>query len=244
MPNHGQVVTPGDSAEAVRQGMIAAVRGLRHSVAGRELRFEPVPLPTVIEDPQKLLRDLRYLGLNPSRAGLVADPLEWLWTSHRDAVGAVDDPWVDAARLAASLRWPMRGFIARYHGYVSADPSTRVEGTPLPHAAAAWGWPVVALGVIVLASAACHRCLPTDVHRRGPVRDTFLALARECGWRDTATLARVANLCPDAVRWHARRGEPPPTAAWLCLGDSRLLAPLRPALRGLAEGALISANPK
>jgi hypothetical protein len=227
MSNHAQVVTPGESRKAVQMAMVGVVRATRRSLIGDELRFEPVPEPTVIEDATKVLRDLRYLALNPTRAGLVDDPLAWMWTTHRDLVGAVCCPWVSAERLATSVGWSSRNFAERYHAYASADPSTRVNGTPLPVPASGSEWPIVPLGDVLLASAAAHRGQPAHVRKRSSVRDTFFALARACGWCDARVLARVAGISPDGVRWNVRRGIEVPAAAWLCLGDARLLSPLR-----------------
>lgn len=46
---------------------------------------------TLVETEQYLLACYRYIELNPVRAGLVADPAHYRWSSHRaNALGAVD----------------------------------------------------------------------------------------------------------------------------------------------------------
>ena len=41
-----------------------------------------------------LLELIRYIHLNPVRAGLVADPIEHPWSSHRNYLGTAVEPWV------------------------------------------------------------------------------------------------------------------------------------------------------
>src|SRR6185436_8994422 len=47
--------------------------------------------PTEIRDWQHLKRNVRYVHLNPCRAGLVSDPLSWLCSTHRGLIGAAVD---------------------------------------------------------------------------------------------------------------------------------------------------------
>jgi len=44
-----------------------------------------------------LLALVRYIHLNPVVAGMVADPMAYRWSSHRDYLGRATVPWVDAA---------------------------------------------------------------------------------------------------------------------------------------------------
>jgi REP element-mobilizing transposase RayT len=43
---------------------------------------------------------LRYIHLNPLRAGLVENPSEWIWSGHRELVGLTDDGLLDTMTLA------------------------------------------------------------------------------------------------------------------------------------------------
>jgi hypothetical protein len=230
MRNHAQLVTPGDGAEDVRDRTRSVVSGVCRSDVGRGLRFEPVSLPTTVDEVAKLHRHVRYIALNPARAHIVQDPLAWYWSTHRDVVGAVAEPWVSARRLAAALERPLRGFVGSFHAYVSGDTTTEVDGTPLPIAAAPSIVPVAPLGDILLASAAAQRGHPADVRHKGAVRETFFALAGECGWRHATAVAAIAGTSRQAV-WLCRRRVVAPPAAWLCLGDRRLRAPLEGELR-------------
>ena len=35
-----------------------------------------------------------YIDLNPVRAGMVAQPVDFKWSSHRHCIGQVNDPWL------------------------------------------------------------------------------------------------------------------------------------------------------
>jgi hypothetical protein len=238
MGNHTQLVTPGASAAAVQDAMRVVVSALCRSIVGRSLRFEPVPVPTTLEELGRLLRDCRYVALNPARAGLVRDPLAWYWSTHRDVVGAVADPWVTPERLATTFGRPLRGFVGWYHDYVSVDRTTDADGTPPPRAAAPTLLPVTSLGDILLASAAARRGDPSDVRRRGLVRDTFFTLAAACGWRNASVLAAMAGSSRKNVWQRRALAGPPPDAAWLCLGDRRLLVALEPELHRFLRDAV------
>ena len=43
---------------------------------------------------------LRYIHLNPLRAGLVKSPEEWIWSGHRGLIGLIDDSLLDSSVLA------------------------------------------------------------------------------------------------------------------------------------------------
>lgn len=174
------------------------------------------PPPEVAADRVKIRRDIRYVLLNPCRAEIATDPLQWVWSTHRDLVGAVRDPWVDAGALAR---------LGIDHAYVSGDPSVAVAGTPAPVAARrGWNQP---LARIASAAMAATRCGPDDLRRRTEARTVFLQLARANGWPRATLLAELCGVQRAAVHRAWRR--PDVTAeAQLCLGDDRLLARLQP----------------
>lgn len=125
MPNHPHVLTPGDADDA-RCRLASVLGGLRRSHnPGARIEWQPVSVVGYFDDPVKVARQSRYLHLNPSRAGLVKDPLEWEWSTHRDVLGATTDPWIDAPGLASALERPRDGFERWFHRYVSGDPSVR-----------------------------------------------------------------------------------------------------------------------
>jgi REP element-mobilizing transposase RayT len=76
----------------------------------------------LIERDSHVLEVIRYIALNPVRAGLVRFPENWRWSSYAATIGAAPAP----AFLAVNevLRW-FDGSAARYFGFVAAgDPET------------------------------------------------------------------------------------------------------------------------
>ena len=222
MPNHLHLIAVEPSAEIALAKLRAVMSGVRRSTSGGEFVWERAPAPVLVPDALHLQRQLRYLALNPSRAGLVTDPLEWVWSTHRDVVGAVIDPWVRAETIARMLGRSLDDFAPWQHAYISGDPSVQVDGTPPPLEARPSALSAFPLGAIAAAAGAAMRASAAEVRRRSPARALFFDLARACGWRDADVVAAACNARPNAVRWHARRGRTPPRAVWLCLGDERL----------------------
>ena len=231
MPRHLHLVAEVESSVWARER-------LRRTLAWHARRFgpssvfrvwEPVPEPSEIIGSQKLARQVRYVALNPCRAGMSDDPLSWFWSTHRDVVGAVVRPWVDATRLAGALEQPADGFQLRHHAYVSSDPSASVVGTPPPEPAEPTRisrQPLVDVSTAVLAAS---RARPEALQLRSPVRRTFIHLAARQGWGDPSRLAAHCGMTVESVRSELRRHQPTScvAAAALCLGDDRLLRPYR-----------------
>lgn len=221
MPDHVHVIAvlPDASAAMLRTG--AALSAIRRTSSGDGLRWEPLEPPRTIPDTRHLQRQIRYVSLNPCRSGLAADPLEWIWSTHRDVAGAVIDPWVSSRRLGNVLGEAHPGFAARWHKYVSGDPSVHVSGTRFPSPAAPSEIAKQPLGRIIAAAAAAHRAAPERLLRRGAARATFLALAYASGWHHLAALGRTVDASRRTALRRGRLGVASP-AAWLCLGDPRL----------------------
>lgn len=77
---------------------------------------------------------LRYLHLNPVRAGLCADPADYPWSSHRDYLGLRRTPWLHT-RFALQLfaQEPVLAR-ARYAEWMGAKDETRWgQGLLVPH---------------------------------------------------------------------------------------------------------------
>ena len=228
MHNHLHLITRGEDPGAARRALGAALSGLtrrRGPLAERSAGWDPVPEPREIPDLPQLRRQVRYVLLNPCRASLVRDPMTWLWSTHRDALGAAADPWFTADELAGHLGWPWSpDFAKRLHGYVSADPSASVEGTPLPVPTEAGPSVLYTLDHVAAAALAASREAPGALQRRkGPSRRLFLHFARRQGWTNAATLARALGVSREAVRRQLAQPEPPGLdAAAMCLGDARL----------------------
>ena len=131
---------------------------------------------TVAKGRTKVRRDIRYIALNPCRAQLCADPLQWLWSTHREVFGAAAQPWLDVDRLLE-----LEGTRERHHAYVSSDPSVAVTGTPPPRVAAPSPIATRPIADIGLAALAAWRLPNGSLRSRGPARHDFVRLAPEQG---------------------------------------------------------------
>jgi hypothetical protein len=220
MPDHAHTLTFTDDPNAARLRLASVLSGFTRHLGRRRL-WEPVPLPSAIADRKHLLRTIRYVHLNPCREGLVRDPLQWPWSTHRGVIGAEVEPWLDA-RLLASIIVPKRsahGLLAWFHEYVSGDPSCAPGGTPFPQPAPRRDWTAVALADVVSAAIAAT---PWS-GRKGARRHAAALLAAHQGFRDAGAVARAIGVTRQTARLLATRPAPSLlSAAALCLGDSRL----------------------
>jgi hypothetical protein len=209
MSNHLHVIVDGDpKALRIRLARICG----RHA-SGQGRIWQPVPEPTAIAGLDKLRRQVRYVALNPCRAGLCADPLGWLWSTHLDVVLG------RRADVLAALKTDL----AAHHAYVSGDPSAAVDGTPLPNPAVLDGMSRFRLVDHGRAACVVTRSGPEALRRRGPARSLFLRLAHADGWKRTAPLMNITGMTRGGVSTAARLpGDT--TEGALVLGDPRLLA--------------------
>jgi putative transposase len=98
MPNHVHLLATPTAADALSRMMQALGRRYvrwfndRNGRSGTlwEGRFRSA----VIDSDRYLLTCSRYIELNPVRAGLVADPADYPWSSYRHHVGAQIDPLI------------------------------------------------------------------------------------------------------------------------------------------------------
>jgi hypothetical protein len=228
MPDHVHLVTPAVDLEEARRTLARIVGNLtRARLAPAALYWGPVDTPQPIADVPKLLRQLRYVALNPVRAGLAPDPLAWPWSTYRDVMGAIAEPWVTDARIAALVGRPCAGFRDSFHRYVSADPACNVAGSPGVRSATAVELAGAPLAWLADAAAAATRGAPDDVRRRSSTRAVFLALASRAGSHSPLRLARASAITPSGVHACWSKETNPLDSALLCLGDARLRIPSR-----------------
>jgi hypothetical protein len=199
LPGRAQMVVrsnEGQACDRVRAvGERAALQGVRidaSSFAGAEAAG----------------RVLAAVHASPTRIAGIEDPLQWPWSTLRDLVGAVIDPWVTPAMLAAaSFTQPL------------------LETGAAPRAAPQEDAPTLPIREVLRAAAAATRRPVAAVRRPGPTRRLFVALAHRHGWWMPAHLA---SICGITRRSLYKQLEHVP-AAWLragalCLGDHRLRA--------------------
>jgi REP element-mobilizing transposase RayT len=223
MPNHLHLLVatsrPQEARIALRivlSKMTARFYG--HRLIGARI-WQPVPTPVPVEGAQKIRRNVRYIVLNPCRAGLAPDPISWPWSTHLDFVGGRSDPWVEFTRLSKNP-----GFKAfestQIHKYISSDPCVNVSGTPLPNPAPPMRAPLFSLQHIAMAALLAQDKPTATLTRRGPARTEFLRLAWHQGWQNRAQLRGLTHIKKDALRNTVQH--PPSQAALICLGDGRL----------------------
>ena len=179
MPDHLHVLAPEAAAPALRALMSGHARWTNHRRGARGPLWEGLSDTGAIDGEQKIQRQIRYIHLNPCRAGLVHDPLAWPLSTHRDAVGLAVRPAVVPRREPE-----------RFHRFVSADPSVHVEGTDLP------GRRVDALdlGEIFAAVSAATRRTVEELGRRSPERTLLCSAAKELCKESTSSAARALGV--------------------------------------------------
>jgi hypothetical protein len=178
MPNHAHALASTMELEPILRACRAFARW-RNAYRGESGQvWEPIPAPQP-SGPDRLRRDARYIHLNPARAGLATDPLDWPFSAYRSAVGL--DPWPVRVRVPDP---------AEYHRYVSSDPKVNVAGTQLPGLIQR----PPTLEEIADAVASLARQTLDVIRRRGPARRLFVRAARCLTVASCAEIAEFAGL--------------------------------------------------
>ena len=120
MPDHVHAIVKDKPAPFGRA--LAAYARWRNAARGENGPvWRRTPAPQAFQDAAHARRAVRYQALNPCRKGIVADPLAWTFSTHRECVGLTLTP----------IRSRVSDAVA-HHAYVSGDPSVDVAGTELP----------------------------------------------------------------------------------------------------------------
>lgn len=191
MPDHVHLILPTEARLRFARAASGYTRWLVRRGGPRHL-WDPIPPPVRIPDPAHLRRTVRYVLLNPCRAGLVPDPLSWPWSTHRDRVG-----------LTAFPVGPIDRDPVSFHAWVSGDPAVAIAGTALPVAPepAGFDWDEVCqaacavLRVVPGAEAAADRRLELQVAWMVGMRDIGRLCDHAAASR-SVVYAAVAGLGP------------------------------------------------
>lgn len=216
MPDHVHLVLPHADPGRRLGAVLSGYTRWRNAARGRRVAtlWEPSPPPELLPDAHHVRRTVRYVHLNPCRSRLVADPLAWPFSTHRDYVGFARPGPI---RVQADA--------ARFHAYVSGDPSVNPTGTPLP----TLRYDQVPWGAVVDAVAGVCRVGPDAVLAGLPRR-----LAVRVGWMfdlrdDVVRTGLSRSRRHEATRYLPARGaqvaDPLLDACLRCVGDARF-APL------------------
>jgi hypothetical protein len=243
MPNHAHLllrVSEHDWSvrrDAIEKNMRERLTGWMSGVkrrSGGVFQWEPIVMPTVIRDPQTLMRNFRYIALNSCRKRLCRDPLEWVFSSYREVLGCtvqnthVVDRMLEALGESDTREHSISAFPARFHRYVTGDPSVQIEGTKPPVAPSmirTGGTDAVEfpLSWVIKAAAASLRTLPQEVANNRNLRHIAVHLSALAGWKRPTEIARAVQLGRSQVgRILAQKRPSGIEAAWLCLHDPRL----------------------
>jgi putative transposase len=122
MPNHVHIVLTPPSAEALRRAIGEWHRRYTRGINDRfdwtghlwQGRFYSVPM-----DEAHLVEAVRYVELNPVRAGLVTDPFDYPWSSAQAHLQGRDD-------ILATVR-PMLERVGDWRSFLGALPQDGVE---------------------------------------------------------------------------------------------------------------------
>lgn len=233
MPNHLHMVAPdrGIVGARVVGKLLSTVARASPRWTGRGRWWEPVEPPEILAAPDKVMRVTRYAWLNPCRPWsyrghriqLTGDPLRWSWSTLRDTVGAVADPWVPAERVAVAFGWGRSADLPeRLHAYACGDGHVDLEARAFPTLHPSTSTPTRPLDDIFRAALAATRLPRAALSQRTPARRVAAGLAYDQGWSQPKQLAPLLDVHPKTVPRLARSASPAEIrAAALCL-DPRL----------------------
>lgn len=179
--------------------------------------FDRLPEAQTVRGRDKELRMLRYVLLNPCRAGLTEQPSSWLFSTLRDSLGLVEDAWTDPPLGLSRER-----MLEHLHRDDRTGPRPR-----LPAPVADVRFAVRPLGDCVLATQAAFR---TPSIRTTAARTAFFQLARRQGWSSASQLAGIAGVSRRAVYTAWSRPDHS-LGARRCLSDARFFKCQLPSVR-------------
>jgi len=123
MPNHFHLIAQIQSNEFIQKSLLPFLISYTRSVNIDQDRNGPLfqgrYQANLIADDSYLLDCIKYIHLNPVKAGLVKTPKEWMFSSHRDYVSRLDKSFLDYSTV-------MQHFdsISEFIKYIESDIQT------------------------------------------------------------------------------------------------------------------------
>ena len=200
-------------ANPMRQIAAEFARAMQVKLATTGHFFERRYHANLVEADAYLMELIRYIHLNPVRAGLVDDPVSFAWSSHHAYLGLRAEPWVTTDFCLRMFAADPGSAITAYRKFLSLDDGMTWEPSQPNHRSAASQLaedrfaaairpiayrPKSTQGLDALIDEACRR-FEVDIDRlKSPVRDSYLAkvrawIAAQAGRRGIATLSAVAR---------------------------------------------------
>ena len=122
MPNHVHLVLQAGALPLSRAMQMLSFRYARR-INTREARaghlFQGRYKAILVDARSYLLELVRYVHLNPVRAGLAAAPEAWRWSGHRGYLGRADTPWLTTDWLLEQLAPGLDAARAAYRDFVA-----------------------------------------------------------------------------------------------------------------------------
>ncbi|OFZ21003.1 MAG: hypothetical protein A2X94_06620 [Bdellovibrionales bacterium GWB1_55_8] len=203
MPNHLHILLFVDHPARARWDLGVELRAWTQRFQPKLNIWSAIPEPRKVPDFHHLKRQIRYVHLNPCRAGLAADPLQWEWSTHRDIAGCAIDVWPDLPMLAKTYGAPLPQLGRVMHQHISSDPSVATTGTPMIRTPRN-GEPISADMTFILLACAVARREPM-ILQRGKLRDLTVQTAHQLGLNPEPAKLRISKKswnravqrCPD-----------------------------------------------
>lgn len=106
-------------AGPMRQIAAEFARAMQVKLATTGHFFERRYHATLVDADTYLLELIRYIHLNPMRAGLVTDPARFRWSSHHAYVGGRDEPWVTTEFVLSMFGDTPKGALRAYQAFLT-----------------------------------------------------------------------------------------------------------------------------
>lgn len=193
MPNHIHLLSPNSNPIEQKAAFSRLIQALSQKEFLGSKTWDPITIPEgATDDRQKILRQIRYIHLNPCRAKIIKNPVEWEWSTHLDYLGWVHRPWCTVEKLAPI---GLRHNITSFHRYVITD-DTVTDRYPLVSVSETISekeqnrYPIE---WIKRASAIANRCSMKKLKIRSQERINFVRLAWDLGWKQPSLLAEITS---------------------------------------------------
>ena len=135
MPNHLHVaIQVADAPLGVAMMRIASryARYVQRRVPTTGHLFERRYRAILVHDLGYLLELVRYIHLNPVRAGLVGDPAEFPWSGHRAYLGSDSRPWLTIAHVlrlfASEIDAARQAYLRHVLAGIGVEPPAELRG--------------------------------------------------------------------------------------------------------------------
>jgi putative transposase len=180
----------------------------------------------LITDTAYLLQAIRYIHLNPVEAGMVRDPVEYPWSSHRCYLGAPAPAWLSVDPALRRFGGSRREAVAAYLAYLGAragecpvgewvDGARREVADDAAAPGSAGAHPAPRLEALLTEIAGRYDVSPADIRsadRNRSLSAPRAALAQAALNSGAATLSEIAvflGRAPSTVSWLLQRHRTP-----------------------------------